>query len=358
MSMNQQVVQEQVLERSVDDVLLPLRHEQGELFLCDIADAVLKDDMASMEHPFYTLSKKPDLKIKRYENGDKWLEVIPSVKGRATIYDKDLLIYVTSQVIAALNQGKPVGRTVRIIAKDFLVFTNRDTGGRNYNLLNDMVDRIHGTKFSTNIEVDESVEEIKKWGLVDEATLIKSKKTNRILAIEIVLSPWFFSLIKRQRVLTLNPDYFRIKRPIEKRLYELARKHCGYQACWEPYLKTLWKKSGSSGSLKQFRSAIKKVVVTNHLPDYHISFNEEKDQVTFTERGSLSSWKDGDDCPYVLDGDAYDGARRVAPEWCPRTLEKEWRANWARKGREKLYDPTAAYIGFCKAWFTKRGRPR
>ena len=60
--------------------LLPERHPQAELFICDIADAVIKDDIASMEHPIFTLSTKPDLKIKRYEHGNKWLEVTPSVK--------------------------------------------------------------------------------------------------------------------------------------------------------------------------------------------------------------------------------------------------------------------------------------
>ena len=38
--------------------LLPDRHPQRELFVCDVADAVLKDIMQHMEHPFYSLSKK------------------------------------------------------------------------------------------------------------------------------------------------------------------------------------------------------------------------------------------------------------------------------------------------------------
>lgn len=54
--------------------LLPERHPQHDLFICDVADAVLKDVMPQMEHPFYSLSKnqKPasvDTKIK--DNGLK-----------------------------------------------------------------------------------------------------------------------------------------------------------------------------------------------------------------------------------------------------------------------------------------------
>ena len=83
--------------------LKPDRYPQHDLFICDVADAVLKDIIPQMEHPFYALSKKPDTKIIRYEHGPNWLEVVPSVKGRATIYDKDILIYAISQVFAALS---------------------------------------------------------------------------------------------------------------------------------------------------------------------------------------------------------------------------------------------------------------
>src|SRR5580658_8743053 len=80
--------------------LLPERHPQHELFICDVADAVLKDVMAHMEHPFYSLSKKPDTAVRRYEQNGNWIEITPSVKGLATIYDKEILIYCISQMMA------------------------------------------------------------------------------------------------------------------------------------------------------------------------------------------------------------------------------------------------------------------
>ena len=80
--------------------LLPIRH-QPDFFVCDIFDAAVKADAAAMEHPIFSLSKKPDMKIRRYENGEKWAEVRPSVKGLATVFDRDILIYCISQLIAA-----------------------------------------------------------------------------------------------------------------------------------------------------------------------------------------------------------------------------------------------------------------
>ena len=98
--------------------LLPVRHPQGDLFICDVADAVLKDIIDQLEHPFYSLTKKPETTVRRYEHNGNWLEIVPSVKGMATIYDKDILIYAISQIMAKLNQNLPVSRRVRLKGSD------------------------------------------------------------------------------------------------------------------------------------------------------------------------------------------------------------------------------------------------
>src|ERR1700682_575864 len=99
-----------------DNQLLPHKHSGGDLFICDVADAVLKDIMPQMEHPFYSLSKKPERSIRRYEHNGKWLEIVPSVKGLATIYDKDILIYCISQLMAKLKREEKVGPRVPLIS--------------------------------------------------------------------------------------------------------------------------------------------------------------------------------------------------------------------------------------------------
>jgi hypothetical protein len=87
-----------------DDHLLPAKHSAGDLFICDVADAALKDLIPQMEHPFFSLSKNPDTTIRRYEHNGNWLEIVPSVKGLATIYDKDVLIYCISQIMEKLKR--------------------------------------------------------------------------------------------------------------------------------------------------------------------------------------------------------------------------------------------------------------
>ena len=89
----------------------------------------------------------------------------------------------------------------------------------------------------------------------------------RLLWVEIKLSDWVFNAIRSQEVLTLNRDYFRLGKPLERRIYELARKHCGRQSAWQISLETLLKKSGSQSSLKLFRQMVKNIARHDHLPD-------------------------------------------------------------------------------------------
>ena len=126
--------------------LLPDRQEQGDFFVCDIFDAAPKGDMASMAHPIFSLSTKPDHRIRRYEDetGQNYLEVKPSADGLATIHDRDVLIYCISQIMAALNEGQKISQTIRLKAYDMLKATNRMTDGRGYEGLRAALVRLQG----------------------------------------------------------------------------------------------------------------------------------------------------------------------------------------------------------------------
>jgi plasmid replication initiation protein len=87
-----------------------------------------------------------------------------------------------------------------------------------------------------------------------------------------------------KNVLTLSPDYFRIRKPIDRRIYELARKHCGAQKSWQCSVKVLHEKCGSTAPLRNFRVAIKELADANDLPDYSVSLDSDADVVTFSRR--------------------------------------------------------------------------
>lgn len=339
-----------------DSQLLPDRYPQHDLFICDVADAVLKDIMPQMEHPFYSLSKKPDVSVRRYEHNGNWLEITPSVKGLATIYDKDILIYCISQLMEKLKYGEQIGPRVRINSRELLVFVNRGTAGKDYKALQEAVDRLAGTRISTNIRTADE-EQYDSFGLIDAASIRRKHGLDgRLLWCEIKLSEWVFNAITAQEVLTLHRDYFRLKKPIERRVYELARKHCGQQESWACSVTILHKKSGSRSALKEYRRAIRHLAKHDHLPDYSVEFDEERDQVVFSNRGSVSPTlpAEPDMTVAALKPDTYEQARGYAPGWDVYFIEREWR-DWLT---EPPRNPDAAFLGFCRKWYERRGPAR
>lgn len=338
--------------------LLPDRYPQTELFICDVADAVLKDFVQEMEHPFYSLSKKPVTSVRRYEHNGDWLEITPSVKGQATIYDKDILIYCISQIMAKLNAKQKVSKRVRINSRDLLIFTNRGTAGKDYKALCDSVDRLAGTRISTNIRTGDE-EEYRTFGLVDAATIRRKYGLNgRLLYVDLQLSDWVFNAIRSNNVLTLNRDYFRLRKPIERRIYELARKHCGRQPIFRISLELLHRKSGSWSSLREFRRAIKGVVEDNYIPDYVVEFNEENDSVTFfPKKDEKTDVSYGGDGLPPLSPTTYEKAKQAAPRYDVYALEEQWRAHWVNSGKEPLKNPAAAFVGFCRNRYKSNPNP-
>lgn len=335
--------------------LKPIKHPQGDLFVCDITDVILKDDMASMEHPFYSLSKKPDREARRYEYNGKWIEFRPSIKGMPTIYDKDLIIYAISQLIAGMKEGRQLSKRVKIDPYAFLVFTQRGVGGRDYDALCDSLDRIDGTRFRTNILFDGTRTD--EWmGLIDGAKMETDERTGKIKSLELRLSDMVIANVERMQVLTLHRDYFRLSRPIERRIYEIARKSVGKDDSWSFLMTTLHRKSGSKGSLREFRRQMKPIIDGDYLPDYSLSYDEEADKVTFQNRNTVVIAKEAQPWSGRLDDDAYHEARLAAPGWDVRHVEHEWR-QWLGENEITPKNPTRHFVKFCKSWFENRGRP-
>lgn len=264
--------------------LLPDRHPTKDFFIADIFDNLpFKDDLATMEHPLFTLSKKLDFRKLEYKKGEVSVTIAPSTYGLPTIFDKDILLYCGSLLMDQINQGKIPPRTLRISSHDLLVATNRPTNGKGYELLKNALDRLKGASIKTNIKTNKR-EVTRAFGLIESYEIIESSKVkNRMIRLEITLSDWFYNSILGKEVLTINRDYFRLAKPLERRIYEIARKHCGHSNSWKIGLENLREKTGSTSSLPKFRYFIKQIEQTNHLPDYVIRLDTDS-MVSFAPR--------------------------------------------------------------------------
>ncbi|MFD2817262.1 plasmid replication initiator, partial [Paracoccus aerius] len=78
--------------------------------------------------------------------------------------------------------------------------------------------------------------------------------------------------------------------------------------------------------------------------------------VIFRNRGSMievsvpSAWTGH------LNPDVYHDARKIAVGWDVRQIERQWRT-WLGKKGEAPRSPERSFLGFCKSWQNKRGRP-
>lgn len=331
------------------DALLPIRHPNKDFFVCNIFDTLLgfRDDRASMEHPIFSLSTKPDMRELHYEHNGNSVTIKPSGDGLATIHDKDILLYVVSYLRAAMKEGREVKQRVRLTAYDLLVSTNRPTAGVGYKRLEAALTRLRGTTIITNIRTNgnrtrEGFGLIENWKIIE-----KSPDDERMVALEVKLSDWFFNAVVADELLSINRDYFRLRKPLERRLYEIGRKHCGEQPEFAIGLDKLKKKVGSKSPDKKFKFLLNKIIDTNrkdnHFPDYGLYLNDNK--LVYKNRRTKKQ-KNTDTIP-IFEPWLIEKAKAAAPGHDIYALEREWR-EWAmnKKKPEKGY--LAAFIGFCK----------
>jgi len=270
--------------------LLTLKHKNADFFIADIFDQTpFKNDLASMEHPVFTLAKKPDLREIKYKNGDKEIKISPHFKyGLPTIFDKDLLLYCASLLMSEVNKGNTPPKTIRISPHDYFISTNRDTSGDSYALFKKSLERLKGCSITTNIKTNGRYVS-QGFGVIDSWQIIESCKVkNRMVRIEVVVSDWFYNSIVGREMLTINRDYFRLGKATERRLYEIARKHCGNQKKWSISLENLFIKTGSSGTLRLFKSRFKTIINDDHIPDYRY-YLDDKDKVTVIRTNGLGT---------------------------------------------------------------------
>jgi len=320
----------------------------ADFMVCDVFDASPKNDLGSMEHPIFSLSTRPDRRILSYAHNGTDVVVTPSVRGRATMHDKDILIYCISQMMAALNAGRAISRVLHLRAHDLLIATRRDTSGDAYARLREAFERLAGTRITTNLTTG-GEETISGFGLIEAWEIVRASKGGRMTRVKVVLSEWLFRAVAARSVLTLSRDYFSLRKPLERRIYELARKHCGRQAEWKVSLGVLHKKSGSTAPLRVFRAAIRRMIADANLPGYDL--HEGADDILYVTRRDVVVVPGSGP---QLSQDALAAARALATGEDVYALEAEWRSWWVATGAPTLRNADAAFVG----WVTVRGEGR
>lgn len=255
--------------------------EQLELFVANIIDASPKGETHSMEFPLFSISSKVDTDTYHYYNKKTGasIEIVPNDKGRATIHDKDLLLYCFGQIAEAQNRGQAVGQKIHITLYDFLKSTNKSTDGKSYKAVLESLKRLAGTTVYTTTH-NNGLKRDKGFSFVSDYDLITDEKTGRMKYVELILPSILFDAVSNNQILTYAPQYFSLRSPYDRRLYELCRKHCGNQSKWEIGLENLYNKFGVKSPLREFRRKIKEIDKKQSIPDYVVTYSTAKETKT------------------------------------------------------------------------------
>lgn len=261
--------------------LEPERRQQGELFALDLLEYAIKDDHESMDLPLFcvspSLKKLVDYKWISPDGSASFAVQEISKEGRPLQRDKDVIIYVISQLIEMHNRGLEINtelvHKVKMTAHDYLRVTNKATGKKEYDQLEKTLDRLAGFRFKLTRVQPNGKEITKNYSFLSGYTAHRlpkkaGRKSGRLEFVEIELSSWLVEQIVGNRYLTISPDYFRLKSGLDRRLYEIARKGCGSKAKWSIGLEKLRIRTGTRANLKEFTRELRAACKSDHIPDY------------------------------------------------------------------------------------------
>jgi plasmid replication initiation protein len=235
-----------------------------------------------MAYPFFHLGKTaPTREVLRYDDGQVRIEVAPGPAGIATIYDKDLILYIASLMAEKLRRGelrpdeaKP-DREFTFTAHDFFRVAGRDTAGKAYDRLLQMLQRLQGTQVRTNIEMaGEGTDGVFSWiDAVNTRYRRNAKKEKELVSVSVTLCAWLYrGILNDSRMLTFADEYFDLA-PLERRLYEIAKAEDVDEAGWSISIEDLHARVGTRGLLRHFGQFLAEMAQTQRLIEFDIGLH-------------------------------------------------------------------------------------
>ena len=263
------------------------KQEIEKIALTDVNDVIIHKNyqfsLFALEYPLFSLKlDKKTMEYKFTSRSGITITIRNTNLGRATIQDADLWLYCITKMMQLIYEEKTLTRRIVFTGYDFLKATGRNTAGPSYQQIIDSLQRLSSTRLETNKTI-ETWEVGAGLGLIDSYGYVKDKKTGKIIRVEVVLPEWLYTEVVSKRIATINPKYLELK-PLEKRLYQLAKIHCYGSQNTEFALDYFAKKVGSSNNLRDFKFRINKLCESQPLPDFLIHYDREEDKVRFTLR--------------------------------------------------------------------------
>jgi plasmid replication initiation protein len=242
---------------------------QLELFRSIPGDIAPRHAQDLIAWPFFSLSKSRRVQPIDFQMGEVSISVEATPEhGMATIWDADVLIWATSQIVEARDAGRATSRLMATTPHEILTFIGRGTSVLNYDRLKAALDRLQSTTVATSIR-QPLQRRRHRFSWINEWRE-RLEPNGRPLGIELILPDWFYTgVIDQALVLTIDRAYFDLTGGLERWLYRIVRKHGGRQeGGWSFDVSHLHLKSGVLSPLKQFAFDLRRIVGRQPLPGY------------------------------------------------------------------------------------------
>lgn len=268
----------------------PAGDAQLDFFVPSLYDLATKDTRSTMDVAVFRLSKK-DKRANtniRCELTNGYVEIQSGPAGMASVWDYDLILMAISHLTQAVNlhragKGDMPGRVFKPSVAEILKFCRRSDGGRQYEEIESVLDRLHTTTVKVVRTVKGRSGHDKRVGnaeaFITRYRTVADSKSGRVATVEMEIADWIYEEVASgsPMVLKMHEDYFRIEPGIGRFVYRLARLSAGRTyAEWK--FKTLYERSNSGGEFKEFCRMLRKGILTsNDLPEYDIAEVQGKD---------------------------------------------------------------------------------
>jgi plasmid replication initiation protein len=248
-----------------------ISHDQLDIFVASASDISPKAHRDLMARCWFNLSKKKRTIPIEHHSQNSWVKVSGSAEhGIATIFDYDILIFVTSQLMAQVNNGLKTKREFEFTGYEYFKFIGRKKiGGQAYSDIWKSLERLKETTVKTDIRMGDR-KRLHTFNWLSEIKQIVENDKHR--GYQVVIPEWLYSsIVENKIVLTIDNDYFSIKGGLERWLYMFGRKSTGHQqSSWTESIEGIYKKSGSLGSFREFKRKIKNIIEKDNLVGYQI----------------------------------------------------------------------------------------
>jgi plasmid replication initiation protein len=251
-----------------------------------VLDSPLRGDVQGDRNmaafPFFALSKNPEYTpiVREFDNGAVKITVLPGPTGIATIYDKEVLIYLTSLIEESLSHNGRADRSFTFTAHDFFRVVGGNRSAHSYKRLRESIQRLQGTQISTTIKAaGKKNEAFFSWITEVHLETDGPDTKERLKSIRLTVCDWLYQAItKDKNSLTYHQKYFDLS-AIERRIYEVAHSAPYENGCYSLTVEELFKRLGSSDTdIAKFRFRLRDIEKRQPLPEYHIALESGSDK--------------------------------------------------------------------------------